>query len=217
MRVLIVAPDALAAETVRRALRYAPNLRVLGWVDPRRPYPGTIGTPVDVAVLDGGAGTATVLRRVPELRAAHPSAKLVLLVARADAPALTQAAGAQVDAVVSKVASPASVGMLVREVAAGNVFHFAPAATSAGRVSPHVDPLTNRELEMLRLVAAGLSNSRIAAQLWVTEQTVKFHLSNVYRKLGLSNRTQAAHYAFLHGLVDTGGAAGAGPSVPVAA
>ena len=216
MRVLIVAPDALAAETVRRALRYAPNLRVLGWVDPRRPYPGTVGTPVDVAVLDGGAGTATVLRRVPELRAAHPNAKLVLLVARADAPVLGEAAGAQVDAVVSKAASPASVGMLVREVAAGNVFLFAPASATAGRAVPQTDPLTSRELEMLRLVAAGLSNSRIAAQLWVTEQTVKFHLSNVYRKLGLSNRTQAAHYAFLHGLVDTG-AAGPGPSVSVAA
>ena len=53
--------------------------------------------------------------------------------------------------------------------------------------------LTARELEILRLVASGNSNRRIAQRLWVTEQTVKFHLSNVYRKLGVANRTEASH------------------------
>ena len=52
---------------------------------------------------------------------------------------------------------------------------------------PSVDA---RELEVLRLVAAGSTNGDIARKLWVTEQTVKFHLSNVYRKLGLANRTE---------------------------
>ena len=55
---------------------------------------------------------------------------------------------------------------------------------------------------MLRLVAAGAPNSRIAAQLWITEQTVKFHLSKVYRKLGVSNRTEASHRAYVNGLVE---------------
>ncbi|MEA2138219.1 MAG: hypothetical protein QOG56_1369, partial [Solirubrobacteraceae bacterium] len=57
------------------------------------------------------------------------------------------------------------------------------------------------ELEILRLVASGLSNARIAAQLWVTEQTVKFHLSNTYRKLGVANRTEASRYAHMHAIV----------------
>ena len=63
--------------------------------------------------------------------------------------------------------------------------------------------LTPRELEILRLVAAGASNGRIARQLWVTEQTVKFHLSNVYRKLGVANRTEASHYAHVHELIES--------------
>jgi DNA-binding CsgD family transcriptional regulator len=58
---------------------------------------------------------------------------------------------------------------------------------------------------VLRLVAAGAPNSRIAAELWITEQTVKFHLSKVYRKLGVSNRTQASRLAYLHGLIDVPG------------
>ena len=61
--------------------------------------------------------------------------------------------------------------------------------------------LTKREVEILRLAARGLSNGEIAKQLWVTEQTVKFHLANTYRKLGVSNRTGAARQAQLLGLL----------------
>jgi DNA-binding NarL/FixJ family response regulator len=61
--------------------------------------------------------------------------------------------------------------------------------------------LTRRELEILQLVAEGHSNAQLARMLWVTEQTVKFHLSNVYRKLGVANRTEASRWAQLNGLL----------------
>jgi DNA-binding NarL/FixJ family response regulator len=61
--------------------------------------------------------------------------------------------------------------------------------------------LTDRELQVLRLVAQGYTNSRVAGELRVTEQTVKFHLSNTYRKLGVANRTGASRYAHLNNLV----------------
>ena len=54
----------------------------------------------------------------------------------------------------------------------------------------------------LVLVAEGHSNAQLARLLWVTEQTVKFHLSNVYRKINVSNRTEAARWAQLHGLLE---------------
>jgi DNA-binding NarL/FixJ family response regulator len=104
--------------------------------------------------------------------------------------------------------------MLVREVVAGHVFRFAPTPPEAPSAQRKAGVLTARELEILGHVAAGLSNGKIASELWVTEQTVKFHLSNVYRKLGLANRTEAAHYAYLNGLV---GATGPQARVPVAA
>ena len=56
------------------------------------------------------------------------------------------------------------------------------------------EDLTAREREILTLVADGLTNATIGKQLWVTEQTVKFHLSNIYRKLGVSNRTEASRF-----------------------
>jgi len=64
--------------------------------------------------------------------------------------------------------------------------------------------LTRRELEILRLVAQGHANSQVAKILWVTDQTIKFHLISMYRKLGVSNRTEASHWAVAQGLVRPG-------------
>ncbi|WP_406319288.1 response regulator transcription factor [Streptosporangium sp. NBC_01639] len=72
-----------------------------------------------------------------------------------------------------------------------------PAAAGAGR---HVAPLTDREREVLTLIASGRSNREIARELAVAEKTVKTHVSNVLMKLGVQDRTQAALYAVRHGL-----------------
>jgi DNA-binding NarL/FixJ family response regulator len=61
--------------------------------------------------------------------------------------------------------------------------------------------LSERELAMLETLARGLSNKAIGRELWITEQTVKFHLTNIYRKLGVENRTQAVRFAYEEGLV----------------
>jgi DNA-binding NarL/FixJ family response regulator len=92
--------------------------------------------------------------------------------------------------------------------------HAAAAAQSAmgnGRAGEaQACPLTRRELEILRAVTEGHTNARIGRDLWVTEQTVKFHLSNIYRKLGVSNRTEASRYALVNDLFGARQAAGNG-------
>jgi DNA-binding NarL/FixJ family response regulator len=101
-------------------------------------------------------------------------------------------------AVLSKAMHPVSLGTMLREVVRGNVVHRfdrrAPAIVADC-------PLTLREKEILGLVAEGHTNGQIARLLWVTEQTVKFHLSNTYRKLGVANRTEASHYAHVNNLM----------------
>jgi DNA-binding CsgD family transcriptional regulator len=101
-----------------------------------------------------------------------------------------------------------SAGTLLREIVRGTVFHcLSDPSIRAGQVARDAEPgheslgLTQRELELLCLVASGATNSLLARQLFVTEQTVKFHLSNIYRKLGVANRTQASRFAYAHGLV----------------
>ena len=208
MRVLIIADNALAAEGIRRGLRHAPSCRVLGFANGRIPCAATVAeASPEVVVIDEMQDKQAAVARIREARGAVPEAKLLLLSVDMDATWLAEASGAGIDAAIAKTAHLASVGMLVREVAAGNVYHaFAPATVEPEETAA-ADMLTSRELEILRLVAAGLANSRIAAQLWVAEQTVKFHLSNIYRKLGLANRTEASHYAHMHGLLQPAGGA----------
>jgi NarL family two-component system response regulator LiaR len=69
---------------------------------------------------------------------------------------------------------------------------------------PTSEPLTDREVEVLRLVARGLTNDEIAQQISVSERTVRTHVSNILEKLHLANRTQAALYALRQGIAELG-------------
>jgi DNA-binding NarL/FixJ family response regulator len=202
-RLLIVAARPSAGEAIRLALRQAGRLEVLGFVNGRSAGDAAIKLArPDVVLVDDMDCPPDAVARVREARAAAPQATIVLLAHDLQAAWLSEAMDAGADALVSKSMHPGSLGTLVREIAAGRVFHrFVPRAaeplTNRGDAK-----LTDRELEVLRLMAAGAANSHIARQLWVTEQTVKFHLSNIYRKLGVANRTEASHYAHVHRLLD---------------
>jgi len=207
MRLLIVADNALAAEAIRREMRHASGFHVTGFVRGRSSCALAVAQEQpDVVLVDDMRDAGGTLERITELREAVPDAKLVLLTLRMDAGWLDEARAAGIDAAVSKSTPPQSLGTLLREVVRGNLFHaFAPvqggrtALARGGR--PGMPALTAREGEILGLAASGLPNGPIAARLWVSEQTVKFHLSNIYRKLGVANRTQASHVARQHGLL----------------
>jgi DNA-binding NarL/FixJ family response regulator len=135
--------------------------------------------------------------RVPGLKA--------IALAATDDPAQVQAAfAAGAVAYVVKTVHSDDVGVAVRQVFAPSLFMPGPIpAHGVGvAIEPHpaLEVLTTREREILGLVAEGHSNSELARMLWVTEQTVKFHLSNIYRKLDVSNRTEASRWAQVHGL-----------------
>jgi DNA-binding NarL/FixJ family response regulator len=205
MRLVIVAEHRMCAEAIRRALRGSHGYEIIGYVDARRSCALPIANArADVVVLDDSGARDVTLLRIRELRTAAPTAQLVMLTPHTGPGWLAEAATAGVDGAIAKAAPLASVGMLVRELLAGNVFHaFPPSPVGTQAAGPELAVLSPREMQILRLVASGVSNSRVAAELWVTEQTVKFHLSNVYTKLGVANRTEASHYAHVHGLLDT--------------
>jgi DNA-binding NarL/FixJ family response regulator len=107
-------------------------------------------------------------------------------------------------AYVLKRAHPDDFALAIRQTFDTSLFLRSDRAQPA-RGSRTTDPqtrLTSREQEVLTLVAEGRTNHEVAALLWVTEQTVKFHLANVYRKLGVANRTQASSWAHAQGLLD---------------
>jgi DNA-binding NarL/FixJ family response regulator len=187
-RVVILTDDAATAEP------RVPGFVIMGSVDAH--------TPPDAIVIDEMGADAAALERIRAARASAPDAKLVLLTRSRDPQWLEDASAAGIDAAVSKTLPTAALWTLVRHVVAENVFHTFARTAEPAQLRAKAAGLTDRELEILQLVASGLSNARIAAQLWVTEQTVKFHLSNTYRKLGVTSRTQASHYAYMLRLVE---------------
>jgi DNA-binding NarL/FixJ family response regulator len=161
----------------------------------------------DIGAADGESAGLTCLRKgrehIPELRG-------IVLSLSEDTQQIDAALQAGAAAYVLKSAHPDDLASAVRQAFAHSVYFAPPAGESKGQQrdgnawADRAD-LTKREREILQLVAEGYSNAQLAKMLWVTEQTVKFHLSNVYRKLEVSNRTEAARWAQLHGLVPTPG------------
>jgi DNA-binding NarL/FixJ family response regulator len=106
-------------------------------------------------------------------------------------------------AYVVKSVHPDDLTTTIRQVFEHSVYLPSAATPTTAFLQRKRDqsPLTRRETEILRLTAEGYSNGQMAKMLWVTEQTVKFHLSNIYRKLEVANRTEASRWAQLNGVL----------------
>jgi two-component system nitrate/nitrite response regulator NarL len=137
-----------------------------------------------------------------------PSVRAIVLSASEDSADVDAAFAAGAVAYVVKTAHPEDLASAVRQAFEHSV--YLAGAPNASVPAQHADynvaeresaGLTKRELEILKLVSQGHSNAALAKMLWVTEQTVKFHLSNIYRKLDVSNRTEASRWAQVHGLL----------------
>jgi DNA-binding NarL/FixJ family response regulator len=158
---------------------------------------------VEVAIREG---KITGLSWLAETCKRFPNLKLIVLSSSDDPAEIETALAGGASIYVVKRAQPADVAMAVRQVYDRSLYvreAQSPGQPPSARIATRQEfGLTKRELEILRMTADGLSNSLIAKQLWVTEQTVKFHLSNIYSKLGVSNRTAASRVAQLNGLLE---------------
>ena len=140
------------------------------------------------------------------LAARHPQIKLVMLSASEDPAHIAEALHAGAAAYIGKRIDPRDLASALRQIVEG-VVHQAgsgvcgavPAAAVEADVCAH--DLTPRELTMLEAIAQGTSTKAISRDLWISEKTVKFHLTNIYRKLGVHNRTGAMQYAYRHKLI----------------
>lgn len=167
----------------------------------------------DVLVADTGTSDAdwTGLDCIRQALCVHAELKVIVVASSAEGDDVADAFAAGALAYVVKTAHPDDIASAVRQsfessmyLANGNhgTSSLRPTAPKgADEDEGRALGLTRRELEILQLVAKGYSNGQLARMLWVTEQTVKFHLSNIYRKLDVSNRTEAASWAHTHRLV----------------
>jgi len=151
---------------------------------------------VDVVLIEPWMRDGEGLDAISGVATRFPGMPIIALSGVADPGHVQQAVALGVNAYVGKGTRANDLPSIVRHVIAGAM--VLPAASADAR---SVLDLTPRELEVLRLAAEGLSNCEIGSRLYVTEQTVKFHLGNIYRKMGVANRTEAAHHALRRGLI----------------
>jgi DNA-binding NarL/FixJ family response regulator len=136
------------------------------------------------------------------LRERRPELRLIVLSA-GDSPALIeQALAAGADGFISKQTAAAELSAALLAILAGEQTVFSEPERDDAASRARELGLSEREFEILRRLALGQSNKQISEGLYVTEQTVKFHLTNLYRKTGTANRTAAARFAAEHGLID---------------
>jgi DNA-binding NarL/FixJ family response regulator len=142
---------------------------------------------------------------IRSVRERAPGVRVIALSSVSDPAQIDRAISAGAAVYVIKTAQPADLASAIRHAFERSVFFPGVRSPVMGATrsppSEEAGSLTGRELEILRLVAEGHTNAQLARMLWVTEQTVKFHLSNIYRKLDVANRTEASRWAQRHGLL----------------
>jgi DNA-binding NarL/FixJ family response regulator len=196
---LFVADDhGLMVEAIRFALGREPDLVVVGHATMGDEVARSVArTRPDVVLLDIRLPDVDGLTVLGQLRKEHPSVKVVMLSGISDPAVEREALALGAAGYLGKGAELDSIAACIRRLASGG-----PSRRSSRAAGGPHDELSSREREILELVSRGRSNPEIAQALWVSEQTVKYHLTKIYRRLGVEGRAGAIRYAFEHGLCD---------------
>jgi DNA-binding NarL/FixJ family response regulator len=197
MRIVLADDHQLVLEGLRSLIEAEPDMLVVGTareggqcVDAvRRHQP-------DVVVLDLEMGPMGGLQCLEQLRAAHPAVRVLVLTAYSDGESMRAALEGGAAGFALKTEPPQQTVASIRQVYRGQLVFPLAARRWLLRTPALAEPTqpTDREMEILALVSEGLTNAQIAHRLRVSDNTVKFHLQNVYLKLGVRNRTEAAAY-----------------------
>jgi len=202
IKVVIADDHRLMIEAVRCVLDAAGDFEVVGEATSgAQVLPIVSRTNPDVVVLDLRMPGADGFKCLDWLRSRHESVKVVVLSAVDDPDSIPAALNRGASAFVGKHVDPRDLPSVVRQVVDESVYHALAHAIPAGGSPAQEAGLTPSEQRVLEALARGLTNKEIARELWLTEQTVKFHLTRIYRRLGVGNRTEAVRHAYQNRLV----------------
>ncbi|MGH2890068.1 MAG: response regulator [Solirubrobacteraceae bacterium] len=203
LKVLIADDHPLILAGIRRTIEHLDDMQVVGeahsgpeltqLIERRRP---------DVVLMDLRMPGVTGVEVIESIRERWPDTKSIVLSACDDRPTIDAALHAGASAYVIKSAAAVDIASVLRQAASGAVFHAPTTAPTHGREAgePAGPALTQRERSILSAVAAGMTTAAISRDLWISEHTIKFHLTNIYRKLGVVNRAGAVRWALEHGV-----------------
>jgi NarL family two-component system response regulator LiaR len=210
IRLLIADDHAVVREGLRGLIATEPGMTIVAEADNGREAAHMAAEHVpDVVLLDLVMPEMDGIAAIQAIRGAEPEARILVLTSFDEDEKIYAAIQAGASGYLLKDSSPAQLLAAIREVHAGlPSLHPSIAAKlmhelrRESELPPTEDPLTERELEVLKLVAQGMPNQEIAEALVISERTVRTHVSSILGKLHLANRTQAALYALKQGLAD---------------
>jgi two-component system, NarL family, response regulator YdfI len=206
LKVLVADDHELMVEAVRLALAQACDEFEIVATTTRgqQVLPLTAQTQPDLVLLDLRMPGMDGLTCLELLRKRHPNVKTVVLSGLEEPNVIRSAFARGALAFIRKHVEPRDLASALRQAINGTVAQpVFGAPDEADSSSAEELGLSERELSILRALGEGMSNKQIAKQLWLAEQTVKFHLTNIYRKLNVSTRTEAVNAAYRRGLLET--------------
>ena len=203
LRVLLVDDHPLMLEGIRRALEGEKDFEIVGEATSGAQVLSLLShTPADVVLLDLRLPDVDGLTCLELIQQRHPSTKVIMLSVIAEPSEVRSALEGGAAAYIVKTIDRQDLAAAIRHALSGTFFCLGGVGRPLAARNGNDASLTNRQVEILQAVTRGLSNRAIARELWLSDQTVKFHLHNIYRTLGVSNRTEATKYAFEHGLAE---------------
>jgi NarL family two-component system response regulator LiaR len=208
IRTLVVDDQNVVREGVVAILSFYPDIEVIGQAgDGIQAMEIVKREKPDVILLDMAMPNQDGLTTIPKIRDASPNTRILVVTSFAENDLVYQAIKAGALGYILKDATRDQLLLAIRDVAQGRASLQPSIAVKLIQEINHpseqrytTDPLTNRELDTIRLIARGLSNQEIAAELVVNERTIAKYVSSILDKLHLANRTQAALYALREGI-----------------
>ncbi len=206
IRIVVVDDHAVVRSGLRLLLDAEDDMEVVGDAGNARDaiFEVRAATP-DVVLLDVVMRGESGIEALPQVLHEAPGAKVLMLSMQDDPNYVREAFAAGASGYVLKEAVDAEVVAAIREVAAGNKYvHPAlgarmVAADAAAQAAAEADPLSDREREVLKMLALGHTNQEIAQQLYISVRTAETHRAHIMRKLRLSTRAELVRYAIEHG------------------
>jgi DNA-binding NarL/FixJ family response regulator len=214
IRVLIADDQRVVRDGLAMLIGLIDGVEVVGTADDGiEAVERAVGERPDVVVMDLRMPGMEGAEATHRIRSTLPGTQVLVLTTYADDQSLFPALQAGARGYLTKDASAEEIEQAIRALAAGRT-HLDPAiqqrlvaavldAPLSVRADPHAlpDDLSPREAEVLKLIAAGLSNAEIGVALFVSNATVKTHVNRIFSKTGARDRAQAVRYAYQHGMV----------------
>ena len=204
IRVILVEDHALMRDAVRLVFDESDDIELVGEVaNGRELLPLMANVEADFVLLDVQLPGLDGLGCLEALAERHPNVKVAMLSAVEDRQVIESAFRRGARGYILKTVNPFDLPAAIRQIVDETVIHPASATGGSTQSSAQRSGLSEKEIAVLAEVSQGHSNKEIASRLWLSEQTVKFHLRNIYRKLGITSRTEALRYAYEHDLAST--------------